>query len=68
MFQETVKVQIVIVVSSQATKTMGVQRGTIPFDAGFPIGARSPCWQGNPKGTASPWREESKETGGFVAH
>ena len=41
-----------------------------PFGSGFPIGARAPCWLGNPKGTAFPWqwfpkaalpwREESK--------
>ena len=29
------------------------------FGSGFPIGARAPCWQGNPKGTAYPWQEAS---------
>lgn len=50
------------------------------FGSGFPMGARAPCWLGNPKGTAfpwqetsnggqcPPWQEESNETGGFVAH
>ena len=49
-------------------KRRGVQRGGQPLGVGFPIGARSPCWPGIPKGTAFPWPEESKETGGFVAH
>ena len=35
----------------------GVQRGQQAPWRGFPTGVRSPCWQ-----------EESKETGGFVAH
>ena len=28
----------------------------IPLAQGHPIGARAPCWQGNPKGTAFPWQ------------
>ena len=28
----------------------------IPLALGYPIGARAPCWQGNPKGTAFPWQ------------
>ena len=58
---------------------LGFQRDGDSFGPGFPIGARAPCWLGNPKGTvfpwqwfpkaaALPWQEESNETGGFVAH
>ena len=59
---------------------LGFQRDGSSFGSGFPIGARAPCWLGNPKGTAfpwqvesnggqsPPWQEESNETGGFVAH
>ena len=39
------------------------------FGSGFPMGARAPCWLGNPKGTAFPWQEASNGGhGGFVAH
>ena len=58
---------------------LGFQRDGDSFGPGFPIGARAPCWQRIPKGTAFPWQwfpkaaalpwqEESNETGGFVAH
>ena len=26
------------------------------FTSGLPIGVKTPCWQGNPKGTAFPWQ------------
>ncbi|MBR6862430.1 MAG: hypothetical protein IKM73_14030 [Acidaminococcaceae bacterium] len=53
--------------SRSSEKAAGSPEGQRPLGAGFPIGARSPCWPGIPKGTAFPWPEESKETGGFVA-
>ena len=35
---------------------LGFQRDGSSFGSGFPIGARAPCWLGNPKGTAFPWQ------------
>ena len=41
---------------------LGFQRDGNSFGSGFPIGARAPCWQGNPKGTAFPWQWFPKGT------
>ena len=35
---------------------LGFQRDGDSFGPGFPIGARAPCWQRIPKGTAFPWQ------------
>ena len=38
-------------------KTSWESKGAaIPLALGYPIGARAPCWLGNPKGTAFPWQ------------
>lgn len=45
-----------IVVYSQVTKTRGVQRGSVLFGSGFPIGASSiPVGKGCPEGNSVPY-------------
>lgn len=47
----------VLSVKSRQIILTGISKGSIPFALGDPTGMRAPCWP-----------EESKETGGFVAH
>ena len=51
------KICIFQICAHDAEKMAGSPEGRPALWRGFPIGARSPCWP-----------EESKETGGFVAH